>query len=82
MTPLEETAHLHDVPIALRIELDRKTLTLRELIEIEAGGVLCMTRSAGENIDILVGDSVIGFGEIVIIEDKMGVRVTDFTAEV
>jgi flagellar motor switch protein FliN/FliY len=78
MTPLEETAHLHDVPIALQIELDRKTMTLRELLDIETGGVLRMTRSAGENIDILVGESVVGFGEIVIIEDKMGVRVTDF----
>jgi flagellar motor switch protein FliN/FliY len=81
MTPLEETAHLHDVPIALQIELDRKTMTLRELLDIETGGVLCMTRSAGENIDILVGESVVGFGEIVIIEDKMGVRVTDFRSD-
>jgi flagellar motor switch protein FliN len=82
MTPLEATAHLHDVSIALQIELDRKTMTLRELIDIEAGGVLCMTRSAGENIDILVGETVIGFGEIVIFEDKMGVRVTDFRSDI
>ena len=81
MTPLEETAHLHDVPVALQIELDRKIMTLRELLDIEAGGVLCMTRSAGENIDILVGDSGVGCGEIVIIEDKMGVRVTDFRSD-
>ena len=53
-------------------------MTLRELMHIEAGGVLRMTRSAGENIDILVDGTVIGFGEIVIIENAMGVRVTDF----
>ncbi len=47
-------------------------------MHIEAGGVLRMTRSAGENIDILVDGTVIGFGEIVIIEDAMGIRVTDF----
>jgi flagellar motor switch protein FliN len=78
MTPSEEIAHLHDTRISLEVELDRKIMTLRELMHIEAGGVLRMTRSAGENIDILVDGTVIGFGEIVIIEDAMGIRVTDF----
>jgi flagellar motor switch protein FliN len=40
-----------------------------------------MTRSAGENIDIVIGGALLGFGEIVIIEDTMGVRITDFKAE-
>jgi len=81
MTPLEEIAHLHDTRIQLEVELDRKILTLRELMQIETGGVLRMTRSAGENIDILVDGTLIGFGEIVIIEETMGVRVTDFRSD-
>jgi len=40
-----------------------------------------MSRSAGENIDIWVGGALIGYGEIVIIEDTMGVRITDFNIE-
>ena len=78
MTPLEEIAHLSDTRIDLEVELDRKIMTLRELMRIEVDGVLRMGRSAGENIDILVDGKVIGFGEIVIIEDAMGIRVTDF----
>ena len=78
MTPIEEVAHLADTRIDLEVELDRKIMTLRELLHIEIGGVLRMDRSAGENIDILVDGKVIGFGEIVIIEDAMGIRVTDF----
>jgi flagellar motor switch protein FliN len=78
MTPIEEIAHLHDTRIDLEVELDRKTMTLRELMQIDIGGVLRMNRSAGDNIDILVDGRVIGFGEIVIIEDAMGIRVTDF----
>jgi flagellar motor switch protein FliN/FliY len=78
MTPFEEIAHLYDTRIDLEVELDRKIMTLRELLRIEVGGVLRMGRSAGENIDILVDGKVIGFGEIVIIEDAMGIRVTDF----
>jgi flagellar motor switch protein FliN len=78
MTPFEEIAHLYDTRISLEVELDRKIMTLRDLLRIEVGGVLRMARSAGENIDILVDGKVIGFGEIVIIEDAMGIRVTDF----
>jgi flagellar motor switch protein FliN/FliY len=81
MTPIEEVAHLSDTRIDLEVELDRKIMTLRELLHIEIGGVLRMDRSAGENIDILVDGKVIGFGEIVIIEDAMGIRVTDFRGD-
>lgn len=81
MTPFEEIAHLQDTPIDLEVELDRKVMSLRELLHLEVGGVLRMTRSAGENIDILVDGTLIGFGEIVIIEDAMGIRVTDFRSD-
>ena len=81
MTPFEEIAHLYDMRIGLEVELDRKIMTLRDLLRIEVGGVLRMARSAGENIDILVDGKVIGFGEIVIIEDAMGIRVTDFRSD-
>jgi flagellar motor switch protein FliN/FliY len=81
MTPFEEIAHLYDTRIDLEVELDRKIMTLRDLLRIEVGGVLRMARSAGENIDVLVDGKVIGFGEIVIIEDAMGIRVTDFRSD-
>ncbi len=81
MTLAEEIAHLQDTRIDLEIELDRRIMSLRELLRLEEGGVLRMTRSAGENVDILVDGSVIGFGEIVIIEDTMGIRVTDFRTD-
>lgn len=81
MTPLEEIGHLQDTRIDLEVELDRKIMTLRELMHIDVGGVLRLGRSAGENIDILVDGKIIGFGEIVIIEDAMGIRVTDFRTD-
>jgi flagellar motor switch protein FliN/FliY len=78
MTALEEIAHIQETRISLEVELDRRVMSLRELMQIEKGVVLRMSRSAGENVDIRVDDAVIGFGEIVIIEEVMGVRVTDF----
>jgi flagellar motor switch protein FliN/FliY len=73
--------HIADVSLDIEVELDRKVVTLRHVLELEAGSVLKLTRSAGENIDILVGGVVVAFGEIVVIEDMMGVRITDFNLE-
>ena len=81
MTALEEIAHLADVPVSVEVELDRRVMTVREILELGAGSVIKMRRSAGENIDILVHGTLVGFGEIVIIEDSMGVRITDFNGE-
>lgn len=79
--PMDQVGHLGDVAIEVEVELDRKPLTVRELLELEAGSVLKMTRSAGENIDVLIGGSLVGFGEIVLVEDTIAVRITDFNIE-
>ena len=81
MTALEEIACVADVPVKVQVELDRKVLTFSEILDLDVDSVIRMTRSAGENIDILIGGTLIGFGEIVIIEDAVGVRITDFNRE-
>lgn len=81
MTAVEEIAHVADVPLVVEAELDRKIMTVRQILELEAGGVLWLTRSAGENLDIYAGRALFGFGEIVIIESTVGVRITDFNEQ-
>jgi flagellar motor switch protein FliN/FliY len=81
MTPLEEIGAMADVPIAIDVELDRKVMQLREILELNAGSVVKMNRSAGENISIFSGGALVGFGEIVIIEEAVGVRITDFVEQ-
>ena len=81
MTPMQEIAPIQDVPMELGVELDRRTLTIREILDLQTGSVIQMERSAGENIDIYVGRKLVAFGEIVIIESTMGVRITDFRIE-
>jgi flagellar motor switch protein FliN len=78
MTALEEIAHLTDIRIDVLAELDRITMTIEKILEMEPGTVIQTTRSAGENIDLVIGGSLIGSGEIVIIEETVGVRITDF----
>ena len=81
MTSHQEIAHYSDVPVEIEVELDRKIMSIGAILDLKVGSVLKMTRSAGENIDIRIGGTLVGFGEIVIIEESMGVRITDFNEE-
>jgi flagellar motor switch protein FliN/FliY len=81
MPVLEELARFSDIPMNVDIELDRRIMTVRDILELQPGSVIKMSRSAGENIDVLVGGTLIGLGEIVIIEEAVGVRITDFVSE-
>jgi flagellar motor switch protein FliN/FliY len=78
MTPLEEIEHLADVPVKLEIELDQKLTRLKEVMAWEPGSVIWLSRSAGETLDVYIGGARFGTGEIVILENTFGVRLTDF----
>jgi len=78
MNAFEEIAHLADVRMHVDVELDRKMMVVRDILALEKGSVISMSRSAGENIDIVIGGAPVGSGEIVIIEDAVGVRITGF----
>jgi flagellar motor switch protein FliN len=81
MTPLEEIAPLADVPVEIEVELDRQIMRLRDLLELREGSLIATARSAGENIDIYIGGVLSGSGETVVIENTLGVRITDFHEE-
>jgi flagellar motor switch protein FliN/FliY len=81
VSPQEQIAHLADVPVAIEAELDRRIMTIGEILRLDRGSVVKLTRSAGENIDIVVGGRLVAFGEIVVLEETMGVRITDFNDE-
>jgi flagellar motor switch protein FliN/FliY len=82
MTPQEEIAPLGEVPVDVEVELDRRLMTTREVLQLTEGSVMATSRSAGENIDIYIGGVLCGSGEIVVIENALGVRITDFRDEV
>ncbi|MBZ2186913.1 MAG: FliM/FliN family flagellar motor C-terminal domain-containing protein [Bryobacter sp.] len=70
-----------DMTLQVEAVLDEKTMTIYEILALEEGTVIKLNRSAGENIDLFVGGVQAAFAEVVIIDDSMGVRVTDLTAE-
>jgi flagellar motor switch protein FliN len=81
MTPLEEVAHIGNVSIEIEVQLDSRWMKLSDILALEEGSIVEMNRSAGENIDIFIGKKLAAFGEIVIIESTMGVRITDFNID-
>ncbi len=76
-----QAAEFYDVPIELSVELDRRTMKIREILELQVGTVVKMNRSAGDNMSLLLQGVVVGYGEIVVIEDTIGIRITDLLQE-
>jgi flagellar motor switch protein FliN/FliY len=81
MSPSQEVATIADVPLEIEVELDRVELKIGALLDLDVDSILEMPRSAGENLDIYIGGRLVAFGEIVIIENSMGIRITDFRSE-
>ena len=82
MTPQEQIKSLADILIPIEVELDREIMSVRQILQLDRGSVIQLGRSAGENIDILAGGALVASGEIVVLEDSMGVRITDFNEEI
>lgn len=68
---------LLDVPVTLQLEIGRAKVTIRNLLSYTQGSVIEMDRLAGEPLDLLVNETLIAHGEVVVINDKFGVRLTD-----
>lgn len=75
---IEELARYLDVPLDVEVELDRRILTVREILDLDVGSIIRMNRSAGENLDVWIGDTLVGFGEMVVNETTTGIRLADF----
>jgi flagellar motor switch protein FliN/FliY len=69
-----------DVPVHVTVELARKKLKVREILNLQVDSVIQMDQSAGENVDLRLNGLAVGNGEIVVIEDMMGLRITDLKA--
>ena len=81
MSPLDQIADFANIPLDIDVELGRRIMTLAEVLELRPASVIPIARSAGDNIDVLIGGTVVGYAEIVIIEEAVGVRITDFCQE-
>lgn len=76
--PVEEKLELvMDIPVTLSVELGRTKIQIRELLQLAQGSVVDLDRLAGEPMDVLVNGFLIARGEVVLVNDKFGIRLTD-----
>ncbi len=68
---------LMDVPLKISVELGRTQLTVKEVLALQHGSVVELDRLAGEPVDVLVNDRLVARGEVVVIEDRFGIRITE-----
>ena len=75
-----ELERLYDVPVELAVEIGRTRMTIRETLALGPGSIVTLNRLAGEPVDLLVNGKPIARGEVVVIDEEFGLRVTEVVA--
>jgi flagellar motor switch protein FliN len=72
-----ELRRLSAVPVDLSVEMGRTRMTVGETLELRQGSIVTLNRMAGEPVDLLVNGTLIARGEVVVIDEQFGLRVTE-----
>lgn len=72
-----ELQMIMDIPVKLSVELGRTRITIKQLLELAQGSVLALNGLAGEPMDILINSYLIAQGEVVVVDDRYGIRITE-----
>ena len=71
-----------DIPVTISMEVGRSEISIRNLLQLNQGSVVELDRVAGEPLDVLVNGTLIAHGDVVVINDKFGIRLTDVISQV
>ncbi len=77
MASPRELEMIMDIPVKLSVELGRTRITIKQLLELAQGSVLALDGLAGEPMDILINSYLIAQGEVVVVDDRYGIRITE-----
>lgn len=69
-----------DIPLEVAVELGRTRMVINDLLQLGQGSVIELTKLAGEPLEILVNNKLVARGEVVVVNEKFGVRVTDIVS--
>ncbi len=70
-----------DIPVSITVEIGRTKMTIRNLLQLNQGGIVALDRLAGEPLDLLVNGTLVAHGEVVVVSDKFGVRLTEIVSK-
>jgi flagellar motor switch protein FliN len=71
-----------DIPVTISMEVGRAKISIRNLLQLNQGSVVELERVAGEPLDVLVNGTLIAHGEVVVVNDKFGIRLTDVISQI
>lgn len=71
-----------DIPVTISMEVGRSKISIRNLLQLNQGSVVELDRVAGEALDVLINGTLIAHGEVVVVNDKFGIRLTDVISQV
>jgi len=74
---MNELDMILDIPVKLTVELGRTKITIKNLLQLAHGSVVELDAMAGEPMDVLINGTLIAQGEVVVVNDKFGIRLTD-----
>lgn len=66
-----------DIPITLSVEIGKSRLSIRNLLQLNQGSVVELDRMAGEPLDVMINGTLVAHGEVVVVNEKFGIRLTD-----
>ena len=70
-----------DIPVVISMEVGRSKISIRNLLQLNQGSVVELDRIAGEPLDVMVNGTLIAHGEVVVVNDKFGIRLTDVISQ-
>ncbi|MCW8410297.1 flagellar motor switch protein FliN [Legionella sp. PATHC035] len=70
-----------DIPVSVKVEIGHTKMTIRNLLRLNQGGIVALDRLAGDPLDVLVNGTLVAHGEVVVVNDKFGVRLTDIVTQ-
>lgn len=70
-----------DIPVTISMEVGRTQISIRNLLQLNQGSVVELDRLAGEPLDVMVNGTLIAHGEVVVVNDKFGIRLTDVISQ-
>lgn len=66
-----------DIPLQVKVEVGRTRMMIQEMLQLSKGSVIELNKLLGENFEVMVNDKLVARGEVVVVNDRFGVRLTD-----
>ncbi len=80
--PFHSLDFILDIPLKVTVELGRSKMSIRDVLQLAQGAVVELSKFAGEPLEVLVNDKLIARGEVVVVNEKFGIRLTDILSPV